>query len=53
MKTKVRNLFTKRPLYLKDEWEVSSDVGNLLVTLRTEILDAEKFQQANFNTTDI
>lgn len=38
---------------LKDEWEITSEYGNLLITLRTEILDSDKFQQANFNTTDI
>ena len=51
---KGQELIHKKDHYiLKDEWEVYSDFGNLLVTLRTEILDAEKFQQANFNTTDI
>ena len=51
---KGQELIKKKDLYiLKDEWEVISDYGNLLMTLRTEILDADRFQQANFNTTDI
>jgi len=51
---KGQELIKKKDHYiLKDEWEISSEYGNILMTLRTEIVDIEKFQQANFNTTDI